>query len=321
MSNSEMDSCERIISDITKVIISETKLTSNTKDIKHWRLSLRDMVSPAVEATMDLLALCFDFEVQSLASGILNKLLLHVSSYSDEMRNTCIEWVLVPIVPRIKEFLSQRGQSLSAEPFRQFTAQVLNDYVTIVLGPRPPDFVPLANIKAVGCGCENCKHLVSFFIGTESVLLVQEQAHVRKHLVQQLEATSRWGVKWKTITRTSPETLQVIKPSSLAATSRWVERKERGLNILRSVGTAAELMNILGSDYTSVANALGFRSPLVVKAYEGTNANIMPPPLVSDSANCEGSKGGTRDSKRLTAGPIDIKKRIRISDVAGETTD
>ncbi|KLO10714.1 hypothetical protein SCHPADRAFT_999401 [Schizopora paradoxa] len=311
MANSDTESCERIVFDIVKAIILETSLSSNPEDIKHWQLPLRDVVSPAVKTTMDLLALCFDFEVQSLASDLLDKLLLHVASFSDETHITCIERVLVPIIPRIKEFLSQRGQSLSAEPFRQFTAQVLNDYVKIVLGTRPAESVPLADIKAVGCGCADCERLVSFFIGTESVLLIQEKVNVRKHLLQQLEATRRWGVKWKIIVRTSPETVQVIKPSSLAAATHWIERKERGLKFLQSVGTTEELSNILGSDYTLVADALGFRSPLAVLKASGWSHG---------SANSEGSNGKNRGSKRLSMESNNSQKRIRMDGNAGGTT-
>lgn len=265
----DVEPCDRIIQDILKAIIAETEFTSNPHDIKHWQLPLHGIISPAVKIAMELILLCFDFDVQILVSSVLDKLLLHVSSSADTTHSIGIERLLVPLIPRIRELLLRRGQAMTCEPYRQFTAKALKDYVNVVLGTPPPESITHAEIEAIGCGCGHCRLLKSFFIGTETVIKIQEKPSVKKHLEQQLEATSGWGVEWKTINWTSPETLQVTKPASLVAPIRWAERQERGLKFMQSVGTAVELSKILGSDYTFVAIALGFRTPLTVNHQEG----------------------------------------------------
>lgn len=314
----DIEHCERIILDILRSIITETKFTSNSQDIEHWRMPLRDVISPAVKTATDLLALCFDFDAQSLAPSLLDKLLVHVSSSTDATHSTGIERVLVPIIPRIKEFLLRHGQGLSTEPYQSFTAKVLNDFVKIVLGPRPPETVSLAEIKAVGCGCGNCRLLTSFFFGVESVLRIQEKASVRKHLEQQLEATRRWGVQWKSMNWTSPETIQVTKPMSLEVTIDWTKKQERGLKFMQSVGTAAELSVILGSDFTFVANALGLRTPLSVKALGGNRSNV---PSARGFGTFDGPHKGSCGSKRWSTGSSDAQKRMKFDDDAGEIID
>lgn len=107
---------------------------------------------------------------------------------------------LVKFLPLLRAYLATVKVDFTDEPFASFVAGILKGYVTDVIGRRPKKVASLAELRAFGCNCGDCKGLQVFFADSteQSISLYTGEHHESKlrHLEEMLSKSKAWGITW-----------------------------------------------------------------------------------------------------------------------------
>ncbi|KAK7045418.1 hypothetical protein VNI00_007671 [Paramarasmius palmivorus] len=259
---------------------SSAKLRNIIQRVLKARLSTIDVTSVEVgtrpndsTSVLVFIRLCLDTEHHLIASQALDMCL----------RNPCstkAQYIKSQLVPLLRELpgLLDKHELILADTFPQFAGEVVRKFVRHVLGSSPVPDITLWDWKNIGCGCGDCNTLASwirkFKVGSRYVIRREDQR--RRHLIDQLENMSGWGISWK-VTGGNPKTkklpmLQIVPdaryikvqiPSRFKDLPDWFAKVEQAQSLLRLLGDDTQQKQVLGGDYWSITGAIsGQKRPL-----------------------------------------------------------
>lgn len=134
-----------------------------------------------------------------------------------------VSGVLAPFLPDLQKYLVGKDLNFEAEPYKTFVVTVAKLFAEKVMTPKPSEPVPASKLRAIGCGCRDCKELKAFFRSAQAVVCLPAVQKIRLHLERELAKTRAWGVSWQTVKAGSPRMLEV----------RWaitfIERRDTSL--------------------------------------------------------------------------------------------
>ncbi|KAF7340850.1 hypothetical protein MSAN_02114500 [Mycena sanguinolenta] len=195
--------------------------------------------------------------------------------------------ILAPFISVLRRYLLSKGLDFQTEPYKMFSAAVVEAFAEQVIGQKPTEVVPAALREAVGCqNCEGCHKLKAFFLSDAPTIELSRAQPIRTHLEGELQKTSSWGVTWQTVRSGNPYTLLVTKPASMTAVARWRANSQTGKMLLQQLGDAATQARILGAAYPMVyAQIHGEEAPPVDPGLAPiANASHVPKRRVATNA-------------------------------------
>ncbi|KAJ7101409.1 hypothetical protein B0H15DRAFT_410938 [Mycena belliarum] len=237
-----------------------------------------------------LVKFCFEFDAQNQCQRLLLRFVPPPAG-SNVARH--ISDVLAPFLPVLKQYLVSKRLDFQTDPYKMFAAAVIRAFAEKVMGQKPHELVPAAQLQAIGCNrCSECVELKAFFCSDKQTMSFARVQGIRTHLERQLAVTRAWGVHWETIRAGSPHTLKITKPASMTALGLWTANSITGKALLLGLGDQATQMRILAADY-----------PLVYVRIHGTST-----PLANASQTLNAQKRTTSDP--LSSNPVAKKPRI-----------
>ncbi|KIY63726.1 hypothetical protein CYLTODRAFT_493683 [Cylindrobasidium torrendii FP15055 ss-10] len=226
-----------------------------------------------VQSATQLIELCLTLEIPTYAGHILTKLLSGPEVNGQEY----IQRTLIAILKALPGMLRHHCARVDELPWSAFTAEVLKRYTRHILGAKPPPFaVADHKIKALACGCALCTiHLLPILLNTSASGTIKQTVRVRAHIEKCLAPAKLWGMKWETLTYTSPHTLVIVKPEAMVLAASWNSKKKQACEILALLGDATAQTNALDEDYDWVIGTLeGTCSPPMAPAAEEQVAEV-----------------------------------------------
>ncbi|KAJ7886201.1 hypothetical protein B0H14DRAFT_2698032 [Mycena olivaceomarginata] len=160
-----------------------------------------------------------------------------------------VSGVLAPFLPDLQEYLVGKDLNFEAEPYKTFAVTVAKLFAEKVMTPKPSEPVPASKLRAIGCGCRDCKELKAFFQSAHAVVCLPAVQKIRLHLERELAKTRAWGVSWQTVKKGSPRMLEVTKPPAMVAFATWSANSQTGKTLLLSLGDLAAQTRVLGADH------------------------------------------------------------------------
>ena len=173
-------------------------------------LKLRPGVYRAADDYLDLVDLCLEVDIPSLCERLFLRLLdppgidIHVH----------IAKVLVPLVHMLQKNLAKLDINLTAEPFAQFSSQVIQKFVKVVLGPRPRHGsfrIPSSELVGLECrdGCSHCRELRKFLESGREEMDFRKGREIRSHVEHRVDRAYELGITCETVKEGKPHTLWV----------------------------------------------------------------------------------------------------------------
>ena len=200
--------------------------------------------------------------------------------------------LLTPLVPKLRA----RYQQYSGSDFPvldAFLRSLVGRWLQDILGT--PFKQPEALVKKVACDCQDCARLNKFLRSnavTETIWAAQKR---RMHMETTLRSTLPDDVTFITITRGSPHGLQVTKTNVTSAMDKWDGRVESTRALLALVGTADELVRIMGERYQDVQAALAGTRPYKMGKLTPVVASVETAPIASTSTTLATGSGTQTD--------------------------
>ncbi|KAJ7784687.1 hypothetical protein B0H16DRAFT_1784652 [Mycena metata] len=209
-----------------------------------------------------------DFAFRADTPAWATQVLDHILKSPDASDPEFIRWTLAEVLRGLPAILVAHKTSIAEPTYREFTSETVKSR----LGRFPWD-----NLKAVSCGCIDCRiHLVPFLESARFIASIDEKQKIRTHLEKQLTKAKAesWGVTWTTIRVGRPHTLQIQKPEGLVAAGKWLENQKAAKTLLEVLGDVAQQTSILGVDFTWVSGTIAgtsnpLRLPLATKPIDG----------------------------------------------------
>lgn len=268
--------CKEVVQSLLQAIITSAHLEAKPHTAYPYPYGYSGYGRPSQPEGlgMNLLKLCFVAECHEQVPALLGRLLLPKANCDVKKQ---ISDGLVPLIPHLRTFLESNGRSLRQEPFATFTVKIIKGFINTVMGPKPNEVVPFAQLRNVGCGCQDCGNLTTFFTSAKKDMGIRAVQRVRTHLERELDKIRSWGVTWTTVRSGSPHTLQITKSNNLITPSEWLENQGKGKAMLQSVGNEQELREILGGSLEVIASAVGLRLTLPRAAAPATQPHASGP--------------------------------------------
>jgi hypothetical protein len=161
---------------------------------------------------INLVGLCLEIDIPSLCERLFLRLLdppgidiqVHIAK------------VLVPFVPVLQGDLAKLDSNLTAEPFAQFCSQVIQKFVKVVLGPRPPREsvrIPSSELGRLECKdrCSHCRELRKFLESSREEMSFRKGQEIRNHVEHRVDRSYELGITCATIRVGNPHTLKVSR--------------------------------------------------------------------------------------------------------------
>ncbi|KAJ7118831.1 hypothetical protein C8R44DRAFT_922588 [Mycena epipterygia] len=141
-----------------------------------------------------------------------------------------ISKVLFPFWSRLQKTLARRSPDFRSGTFRHFPSAVVIQFAENMT-PKPPGFVPVEWLRAVGCveECEACRDLREFVLDGRPTTEFKKRGN---HIVK--EAKSAGGIEsleftLTTATDSRPHILTVTKPANMIVFASWYEKHTTGI--------------------------------------------------------------------------------------------
>lgn len=100
--------------------------------------------------------------------------------------------VVVPFLSQLQQSLVRRSLDLRSGAFRHFLTAVVGLFAESMT-PKPPGFVPVERLRAVGCvECEACRDVREFLLDSRPTIEFKKRIKIRKHIAA--EADSAGGI-------------------------------------------------------------------------------------------------------------------------------
>ena len=198
--------------------------------------------------------------------------------------------LLMPLVPKLKARYQQYSGSDSLI-LNMFLRALVGRWLQDLLGT--PSKQPEALVKKVACECQDCAKLNMFLrsrSATETIWAAQKR---RSHMEASLRSTIPDDVTFTTITGGSPHGLQVTKTGVTSEMAKWDGRVESARAFLTLIGTADELVRIMGERYQDVQAALAGTRPYKMGKLTPAVSSVETPPVASTSTT-RATGSGTR---------------------------
>ncbi|KAH9934635.1 uncharacterized protein B0H18DRAFT_977493 [Fomitopsis serialis] len=220
----------------------------------------KPQAQPDVIKAIELLSLCHKTDCMTSCS-LLFRQLLAPPSISPEY----IEHILVPFIPALRQFLLEKGLSLSDEPCNAVFKTILMLWAKHVLGPKPNDTPAdmMLMLQSHRCTCTECTQAFQFLTSGEDKerQMYRIGAAKRKHVETQLTAYARRCATWTPI-RTSPQGLTITKGDVIYRPVKWKANIAKVPQLLASISLDdEELRRILGPDYQVIMDMMDGRMP------------------------------------------------------------
>ncbi|KZT67691.1 hypothetical protein DAEQUDRAFT_672681 [Daedalea quercina L-15889] len=242
--------------------------------------------------TLELLSLCQSTD--SVACyPLVFKRLLAPPSVSPEY----VEFILVPFIPELRDFLADKGLSPSDEPFSAVFKSILMLWANHVLGTEPhkaPKEI-MNLLQTHNCKCTRCTSVFEFLLNglVKTHRLHCIGAKLRKHVEAQLSRYARRCATWQTI-QSSPQGLLITRDDVVYRPAKWKAAKAQIPNILASIAPDAEqLQKILGADYQVIMSMLGGHVPV-----QDANAPVPPSQTATAARHTASAVKSARAPKR-----------------------
>ena len=154
--------------------------------------------------------LCLEVDIPSLCERLFLRL-LHPPRINIQVH---IAKVLVPLVPVLQKNLAKLDINLTAEPFAQFSSQVIQKFVKVVLGPKPPQGsfrIPSSELVGLECkdGCSHCRELRIFLERGREEMGFRKGREIRSHVEHRVDRAYELGITCETVKEGKPHTLWV----------------------------------------------------------------------------------------------------------------
>ncbi|TFY70328.1 hypothetical protein EVG20_g2677, partial [Dentipellis fragilis] len=249
---------------------------------------------------------CVEVEHPDLCHTIIERL-----TSSQIMEKNFISDVLIPLLPDLRKWASERGPG-HLDTLAPVFQNIVLAWFREVLGARPapiPTLIAqLVSLRNWRCPqrCGYCPIVVRFLQEARPVRSLQVP-HIgqpkRKHLEDVLLKHVQDAATFETITG-RPQGLLVHKSEPLYQWRRWLAERQRGTDILNSLGTSeSELRRLLGSDYDWIMATFRVNNPAPQACTDG-HTNGLPSPEASVSST-QPTAGGSS-----TAGATDRRPEV-----------
>jgi len=187
---------------------------------------------------------------------------------------------LTPLIAKLKARYQQYSGS-DTPILDTFLRALVARWLQDLLGT--PSERPEVLVKKVACECKDCARLNKFLRSSAATETIWASQKRRSHMEASLRGALLDDVTFTTITRGSPHGLQVTKTKTTSAMDNWDGRVESANTFLALVGTADELVRIMGERYQDVQAALAGTRPYKMDKSTSDVASVEAPPVASTS--------------------------------------
>ena len=238
-------------------------------------VELKDLVQPYVE----LLEACISVDPALCRAAFAS--ILNIPSGTTSANFVDVYFPLLKAMPKV---LQKYDLTIVSSPFDELAQELIALYLHHVLHTSTVSRHP--DIRILGCGCEDCKHLDSFMVGPETQQLLRFPGARRIHVEGRVRDASDL-VSYTIIESGSPYGIKITKLPHVVVVGHWTVRVKYAKMFLRMIGNETVLQKLMGDRYANVLLALGGKKQFSAGGSSPTHASASHdpsnPPLHEDT--------------------------------------
>jgi len=198
-------SVNAVITEMAYLYAQRVSLPASHPTYSSYHSGLRNSQASSILVTLDT---CTRLGGESALSVVLQRVL------ALKMNPEYINNTLVPLLPGICGLARREGKSVTSEPFASGIRIIMNNWVEVVLGPKPNEAAGqplLVKLQKFTCTEPNCVRVRKFLTtvnAENSMTLARIGAPARKHIERELQVHACSAATFETV-RTTPQGLTV----------------------------------------------------------------------------------------------------------------
>lgn len=198
------------------VVATFAHLELHTITVGSWRFDYYNPDVAVQRCTLrHLVVYCYQFSGQG--ASLCERLVRRLQPPAGCDKKAYVKDRQFPILKFLLEYGRAEGRVTPIDftngACQDFAHRVFHLYTTNVVGQKPPEPISEREIRSIGCGCEECRNLITSLLDGAKVVSIARAKAIRTHLERQLKSapTAEWGLTWTTATSGTPHQLEVSK--------------------------------------------------------------------------------------------------------------